>query len=1089
MFKRVMTILICVLAVLFVVLLMDRMPDGTAGKPEFDLPFGVPKTYKRPPREKVIKIGDKGGLIEGNIRIYKYDKATGDRTHVIKAIMRPEKGTGRARLITPRISFFNSKGGEFRITAPRGWIDTEGLAINSIDDIKRGALTGGVVLRDDRGTPKYEADDLVILMDECYYDQKLHRFYTDSPVTVRSPEADVTAVGMHLDLRRDSEISQARERGEDKPSRLKELRLLRKITVVMYEGGEQFQLDLMPSDGTATSPKAAKSPARPSPGSVDPKAAPKSVNAHAGRTPFQFILNRNVRITRGDGKLDGADRVVLMTWLRDSMGKKKTRSAADASSTSSSVAESPTESRQTPAVETRAAGKSAPINIVCDGPLVFTPMPMAEAPGDFRIRADGEHLVLADRKARAEGKTFHFDGASGAGGLSSDTQISVALNDGRIKIVSREMAFRRDVRRVEFTGAGHLTAIVSGGGMGLTQDDSQEPFVATWQKRMAVTFNKYGQVDLDGTPVTDASGKAVLKDYLERAEFEGRAVLRQGKPSLSGDRIDVSLFAPAPAEPAKTTDRDRSDKQAPRAKQAIKRVTARGNVAVEQPTHRKGLALGNMTCESLDFLFRKAAPGKSRPKKLVASGDVTARHDRGFIECQSLDADFAPDAKRPGRDRIVKMNATGDVRIRQRQTDGQVLYAEGRHMESVEHRVAEQGRLVSKTELLLVGTPAVEALALYGPHRITGQSIWFDERTNLAEVKGAGTLRLMSDRSMDGRQLKTAQSIHIAWADGMTIKPHKGSPGRRVARFRGKVRARASDSKVTSDDLWVFLDEVDKPTADGAAKSKAPGVLAGKLNVTRVTAEGNVEASSVDVPKKIGDPATATTITGGMLEYQTRTRAALVDGPGTMRIREVPGGQLALSPEQWKPTSTTTVTWKKKMVFHRQKQLAWFGEDVTVEVDGKPSGFSGSGANFKGSGNTRLWCQVLMLYLKEADPAAPAADGALARGGIEVREVVATGGPHPPWVSKVSAVAFRDGDHYGKGERITFTRVAKDDPKGDYLELSGNPARIEQRRESEPLKSEARRFRYWPKTERFEILEPWTIEGQSRNGLGRRRNQ
>jgi hypothetical protein len=1087
MFKRVMTILICVLAVLFVVLLMDRMPDGTAGKPGVGL-FVVPESDQRPTREKVIKIGSEGSLLDGDIRIYKYDKATGDRTHVIEAIMRPEKGTGRARLITPRISFFGSKGNEFRITAPHGWVDTEGLAINEIDDIKRGALTGGVVLRDDRGTPKYEADDLIILMDECYYDQKLHRFHTDSLVTVRSPEADITATGMHLDLRRDSEISQDRERGEGRPSRLKELRLLRKITVIMYEGGDQFELDLMPSGGTPASPKAARAPSGSSPGATDAQAARKSANANAGRTPFQFILNRNVRITRGDGKLEGADRVVLMTWLRDSMGKKAKSADGDGASPSS-PGESPAELPRTPAAETRPAEKSVPINIVCDGPLVFAPMPLAEAPEDFKIRADGEHLVLEDQKARATGETFHFDGATGAGGLSSDTQISVALNNGRIEIVSRAMAFRRDARSVEFTGPGRLKAIVSGSGMALAQGDNREPFVATWQKRMAVTFDKYGQVDLDGKPVTDASGKPVLRDYLRRAEFEGRAVLRQGKPSMSAKRIDVTLFAPAPVRPTPPDGPDRRDKQEPRTRQAIERVKARGNVAVEQPADREGLAVGNMTCESLDVLFRKAAPGKSRPKKLTASGNVRAVHDRGFIECQSLDADFAADAKRPQRDRIVKIVTTGDVRIRQKQADGQVLYAEGRHMESVEHRAAEQGRLVSKTELLLVGTPAAEALALYGPHRITGQSIWFDERTNLAEVKGTGTLRLMSDRSMDGRQLKNSQPIHIAWADGMTIRPHKGSPGRRVARFHGKVRARASDSKLSSDDLWVFLEEVDKPDAVGATKDKDAGVLAGKMDVSRITAEGNVEASSVDVPKKIGAPATVTTITGGMLEYQTQTRAALVDGQGTMRIREVPRGQLVLRRERWQPTSTTTVTWKKKMVFHRQKQLAWFGEDVTVEVDGKPSSFSGSGGDFEGSGKTRLWCQVLMLYLREADKAAPAADGALSRGGIEVREVVATGGPHPPWVSKVSAVAFRDGDHYGKGERITFTRVAKNDPKGDYLELSGNPARIEQRRETEPLKSEARRFRYWPKTERFEILEPWTIEGQSGKGLNLRRDK
>lgn len=1117
MFKRVMTILISALAVVFVVLLLERLPYG---RPiEWPIIF-IPPDETKPDPDRILDAGKVGGISTGRINIRSYEPAPSERLkYIVESEIHPEANTGKARLVGPRISFFSKKGSEVRITAPRGWIDSGGAVVADTDSIRQGALEGGVIIRDDRGTPGFEADDMVVLMDHCLYDQTtyedqpVHKFHTDDPVKVRSPEAEIDAVGLELYL----------YKTEDKNNnRIKEVRLLEKVHVTMYEGGDKLKLDLTP-----TSPPAPASPT-PSTGPASPGTAgtpgASTTAAAQGKTPYKFTLVGDVRVVRGDQSLDADQKVELVAWMRDTLGEKMvggsrggaqgSPSAGSGNGSAQSAAAS-ARTGQTPRRVEKPATAVVPVVVDCNGPLIYAPVPLKDAPADFHVDAVGREVVLRDRGARAEGDHLKFDAASGQGFLTDDDgEVAADLQDGDVKIVSRRMDFAAtDARRsVGFSGPGNLVAKVAGQGLGLGREpaDSKEPFTATWQKGMTVAFGKYPLADAAGKPVLDEAGKQREKDYARHAEFDGQALLRQGAPSLSGEHIEIDLFPPRPKssqEVAVAAD-EAADKKVS-LNQSLQKLFARGNVAIHQPTEGENMTVGDMTCGNLTLTFREEPGGKSRPEYLVARQQVVAPAGRGkgYVRAEELQAWLTPDPAKPTRDRIVQMIADREVYMQQvDEKRDTVLYAEGTHLEFKEHpsqaALGPDGKPAKpKSEMLLLGTVTKPAMALRGPHRITGPWIYMNEVTGKAEVRGPGTLRLLSDVGMDGQPLKEPMPLNIAWTDGMTVVPSKDSTEELKkfdAHFQGQVRTRTPDSAIDSDDLWAFFDETPKGDKKSDAKAEAarkPGDTSlfgsGSATATRVVAAGNVVARATDTPKEANKSLIVTTIWGPTLEYQfgkkaatadgaggsprdnKRARgAAAVDGAGRMHILEVDRTPANVLPKDRTPKSSTTITWKKKMVFDQEQELAWFGDQVVVEMTGKPSVGVGAGG-FATSGKSTLWCQVLRVYLKQgAQPADP-----MGRGSMALKELVASSGPEMPWVTTTSPVFFRDGEYVGRADRMSYDKAT------DWLTLSGQPARIERRSEKSPQKFEGAILKYRPGTGEIEIIQPWTIEDRSGRGL------
>jgi len=1016
MFKRVMTILISVLAMVFLGLLLYRLPRGGQGT-DLNI-FAVEPSQRATTEEHVINVDRVGGVSYGRFEVFKRDK-DGRLIYAIRARQRPVENTGRSLLDQPDIRLYSTKGEELRITAPRGFIDVEGAVVASIDDIKKGRLSDGVVIRHDRGTPGDDADDLVVTMDHCDYDQRTAQLYTDDPVMVRGPEVEIDATGLRIFL----------VPGE---TELRELQLLKDVHIVLWQGGEKLQMQLTP-----TAPgEAGRQPltGRTAEGEAQTPAEQAGDAGGDAKKPYRFVLQNNVRVTRGDQGLETDEQVTLHVRMRD----RRQDEAEDRSGTPAGTGAAPASGDATPepSPTVRRQPDAVPVDIRCDGPFTYAPVAPKEAPRDIRLEATGRKVVVWDDQMRATGQVLKFDGATGQGELTASENVTVVLRDDAT-VTTREVRFDRSAGTVWFNGAGNLVAKVSGGGLGLERAKSDEPFVATWSDKMQVGFGSGDRLGADGKPVLGTDGKAEQRNFLNWAEFYGRAELKQGVQSLSGDFIRVDLFPPAPGP------------QDDRERQAIKRVVARDRVAVRQPKTGERAAVGDMTCGEFEFDFRRSDDGSSRPERFVARDDVVAVHEDGHIEAGVLKAWFGPHPEKPEDDRITRMIAETDVRARQTYR-GRELYAEGVYLELDE----------DTGQMTLRGTEQAWAVASQGPQTLRGIDIRMDRAKGRADVAGPGTLKLLSDRGLEGQKIDEPMPVHIAWTRKMSF-----DRGTNTAHFSGDVQTRTPRGSIDCADLWVFFYDTEDEGSEPPAGAGPGEEMFGGLGLGRLTAVENVVARTVSTPKDAAKDLSATTLRCGKLEYNALKEKAVVDGAGTMEILEVSRIPAGVVPHKRPPHRTTVVTWKRAMIFDRKDLVAWFGQDVVVDV--KAAGRRDAeleGMRLNLSGKSTLACQVLRLYLARAE----GMEDAAGREGIALKEMVATCGPEPPWVSTVSPVSFSDGVYSGTAERMTYDHVKR------LIVLTGSPARIMQRDEAgRSFRQEARQMSFWRDQGKIEVLQPW----------------
>ncbi|NIA21502.1 MAG: hypothetical protein GWP05_05945 [Anaerolineaceae bacterium] len=358
MFRRTMIIVISVLAVIFLALLLRRLQSLDYG-PQDEL-------YKVKPKEV---IGDSAGgmpvdqsgteVSDSDFQVIIRDPETNRLVQDIRAEkMAPEVGTSRTHLTRPDFFIYNDRGEQLYITAPRGYFDTAGSLVDGYESIIRGELSGGVVIRMDRSTPRDPSDDIVMTMDHLQYNRNatienpqpvadnnlgpVSKLYTDDPVKVRSPEGDVDALGMIIYLLRGK-------------SELKELRLLKDVHIVLRTEGDEFEVGLTSGGNSATgtpatSDEPAAAPAREAekkktgprqngkaaraappmvevrretpeipatPAIEEPRAAATEKTAQAApadvtQSLYHFYLKGNVRVRQGDRGLD-ADEMTLLT--------------------------------------------------------------------------------------------------------------------------------------------------------------------------------------------------------------------------------------------------------------------------------------------------------------------------------------------------------------------------------------------------------------------------------------------------------------------------------------------------------------------------------------------------------------------------------------------------------------------------------------------------------------------------------------------------------------------------------------------------------------------------------------------------------
>ncbi len=1115
MFKKVMMVLISILAMIVVALLLARVGGLDAKKILNLLPISPQQVTGTGNTSLRVGVGNQGPGA-GRFELIVRDK-TGRLKKVIRAEMHPE-ASGRANLVNPVILLYDEKGQQTSIAAPNGFFDSDGI-IGDLDDIKRGALTGGVTIRHNHASPDDPADDLVATMDHIDYDQKSSLLSTDDAVKIRSPENDVDAIGLRIFLVPEKEKKNA---APENKNTIKEIQFLKEVHIVMRRQSGKFSLGLGTETGPAAPPTATV-PADTATAKTSPAPASAAVAKAAGPQPYKFTLKGHVKAVQEGSSLTGADELVLVVRSKSGaggLGGSDRSGAVRSDSRPAGVHSATTPLRAPPAGSpaTKPAPKAAgtTMDIVCDGPLVINPLtdPAAPEMSLAAKAADGREVVLVNNDLRTRSATLDYDGGTGAGLLTRTEKSPVDIVQGATKIVGDKVRFNRAAGTVHVDGPGRLDSVSGAGGMDLggpvSTTSSKEPFVAIWKTGMQAGLGQRTVHRGEAKPAEPA------KTTIQWARFAGDAVLRQGAQSLSGQELGVDLF-------------DATDE----GKQAIRRVTGQGQVAASQPGSGQQAMVGDLACENMRLDFVRNADGTSRPETLFAKGKVVGTQADGGIEAGEMKIIFAPDPKAPTKSKAVGLVADHNVRVRQK-----AMYAEAEHLETDE----------TGDNLLLVGAEAPYwAMAQQGPNKIRGPKIAMSKSKQYVDVAGAGDMEISVDRDMEGRKLKEPSPLHLDWKRHMTFDGPKN-----VAHFSGAARTRMPTASVDSEDLWVFFTAAPakspSPLGEGAPSGAGEGLrprtvghadspptdqMFKNKSLSRLVALEKVTARSIDTPPDPKDDLEAATIRCERLEYSADDAKAYVPVPGTLEILSVGRDPETTSPFQRAPHSTVNVAWKKEMIFDRGKTaLGYFSGDVACEIKdtaGKFSGKTGSKSAAAGgsSGLTTLYCQDLRLYfqneLAALDAASsshpspgsggmaadvgrhesktpdgtssllhpsPLGEGGPASGpGEGLRPATApSSGNHGLTLTQLVAsvnVSFRDGDRQARAARATYDRSR------DLVDLVGTrdrPADIWSAKEQtfDPTKTSkdnsqqfnrvtGERVRYWRTSGAAEIINPGAI--------------
>ncbi|MBN2583542.1 MAG: hypothetical protein JXL80_10775, partial [Planctomycetes bacterium] len=212
-------------------------------------------------------------------------------------------------------------------------------------------------------------------------------------------------------------------------------------------------------------------------------------------------------------------------------------------------------------------------------------------------------------------------------------------------------------------------------------------------------------------------------------------------------------------------------------------------------------------------------------------------------------------------------------------------------------------------------------------------------------------------------------------------------------------------------DLWVFFS--DRPEADKKATDDGDDAskLFGTKDLLRLTAVEDVVARAVNTPDDPTEGLSVTTIESDKLEYNAEKDMAFVPGAGVLTVIEVDRVPAVQPPHERKARNSTRVTWKREMIFERQRGVAYFGEDVVARVVGRSKGLIDEKKEGMGklSGTSTLWCQDLRLFLTQSDAAKEAEEGSGSR--TELKQLVAA-----------DRVFFKDGDYHARGARMSYDK-------------------------------------------------------------------
>lgn len=463
-----------------------------------------------------------------------------------------------------------------------------------------------------------------------------------------------------------------------------------------------------------------------------------------------------------------------------------------------------------------------------------------------RLRAEGPNTTVSSQRSEFQGRMqeLTYDAEARVIVLKDARNVRVLQKDNEL-ICGEITAVLDDDGQLEQAicrGAGKLFRYAKEGGAPVRKKENID-LAAEWSRELQMRPDPETSLDLielTGKAVVSQKDRMALKAEVIRLWITPQAKDGKGQAS-SGDRnrspleedakpkrmlaLGDAAFAspkitgeterlevwfedgplPTPPEPRAARRRDRTQSSLPHKQRLIPRhgsTVPVHTVQYSRPSagNRNSETSGRATSSRRGLAAVAAEPAKkvARPQKSkqkverIAQAPSAPARPRDENPAHIVANVIRVRARVEGDEtNVAEVITSGQVHITQARAEGEPPFdLRGDHLQlwnySEVHQVID-----------VKGTPA--HIRDRGLH-VEGAEIHFDRGANLAEVEGAGVLRLPVKRSFDGKPLEGTQMLDIFWRERMNFDGE-------LARFYAGVRTQLNGSEVRCEEMQVELDQ------------------------------------------------------------------------------------------------------------------------------------------------------------------------------------------------------------------------------------------------------------------------------------------
>ncbi len=1004
---------LAIIGVLFAVYQYSTGPDELAATGDealrVDPVVSVPSDAGSSPRT----IGDQPLGEGGEFRIIDYEPGTNRaRMELESTGWRPvgdaEGDTQQIEVDKPEIRLLTPDGQRIRIRADSGVIEI--VKTGKRTEPRRGRLNGDVRVDVDRlseaerdalpANVDYDANDesrmVRLTFDSVSFDKSEGRLDTDGPFTLRMREAEVDGRGLHLAYNQFDNRVEHFEIAQGGSIRVRGMQSL-----IGGQGKEE------------TREQEIEGPRKPGDKGVDQRLDTYVAEIEDAVAVRRFEGVQNVQRLAADSVR------VLFDFSREQ------REAARAGRSSA-----PRENDATGDAEVR----DDHVTLEWSGRLVIRPEHEDRSQDSttprLRMLATGKEVRLVDRLGEVTCRKLEVHRDTGGVWVSGsgDDRVVFTLKD-RGTLVGGDMFIDGDGQTARIDGPARWVGTLETPGGNEGDSDAVD-----------LRFEEVAEFVLGKSvrPSTDAVSGAVsasTKDYVRSARFTGDVVFRRGDELLAGDVLALEFAEPTAADAAAMN---------------LRTLDAQGSVLLV----RKGDGANDrITCARLHLEFVPGPDGRPSPRTADVRGDVViSRGDLLVTATDYVMLEMAPVAKRSatvdtpiGADRADESEYT--VGLEWLAAVGNVTASDPtRNLElSAESLVAELVNGGDISVARVTGPDNGPAFVALDGRSITAHRIDADVLAESADVFGAGEIRLLTRRGLDGARLDTALPIEVSWTKTMSF-----SGRRNTARFLGDVHAvsrqRLTNTALPQHETVAFdceelvMDFVDV-APDMAEDEDADASKLGREPVY-VVASRDVVCVFTTVDSLTGKVTKRNRFAADKLTVDLRADLLNVPGGGSLLIEDYERRAAATSDEPKRESlftsaadglpSQTYISWSGSLSYHQARNRADFRDDVHLDhrrgdemaLAGEQlaSTRSPSGGDKSKGRRTRLDCGALVVEFADSDPSAPASVGGMSI--TDIRQLEATGG-----------VRLADNDF-----TVDAYRVVKYD-NSDLLRVYGTPDR------------------------------------------------